>query len=185
MNPEAPSRIATGSSTARFCLSLAARSVLPRFSICRSLRTIQRPGIFVFQADDQIDPLLTADLPQVGQGHSHPIDVVVKGDTNVGETSLRIPKSFREFRDPFPEPFRFSPPVADHPETERLQGLHELCAERHGEFGRRRGSRGPEICGEIGDGEVRLMADSRDDGDPRAGNRPGDTFVVERGEVFQ
>jgi len=77
-----------------------------------------RLGISVFQTDDQIDQFLTADLSEVREGHSHPIDVVIESDTNVGEASLRITKSFREIGDPFPEPFRLSPPVTVHPEAE-------------------------------------------------------------------
>ena len=81
------------------------------------------PGIFVFQTNGQIDPLLTADLPQVGQRHSQPIDVVVEGDPDIGKAPLRIPESSREFRDPFPEPSRFPPPAADQPEMQRLQAF--------------------------------------------------------------
>ncbi len=47
------------------------------------------------------------------------------------------------------------------------------------------GGRCPEIGGEVGDGEVDLVAHRRYDGNPGSPNGPGDPLVVERKQVFQ
>ncbi len=130
-----------------------------------------RSGIPMFQTDGEVDILLAADLPQVVERDPHPLHGVVQGDPDIGETPFRIPEAPRELSRPFPEELRFEAPSPDQAEPERLERLQELSAERDGEFGRRRGGRGPEVRGKIGDGEVRLMADRRDDGDPRARER--------------
>ena len=132
-----------------------------------------RPGIPVFEADGEIDPLLAADLPQVVERDPHPLCGVVQGDPHICKAPFRVPETSRDVRHPLPEALRFEPPPTDQAKPERLERLQELRAVRDGKLGRRRGGRSPEIRGEIGDGEVRLMADRRDDGDPRAGNRAG------------
>ena len=51
-------------------------------------------------------------------------------------------------------------------------------------LGRGRGRRGPEVGDEIGDGEVDLVADGRDDGHGRAGDGPGHGLLVEGPQVL-
>ena len=51
-------------------------------------------------------------------------------------------------------------------------------------LGRRRGRRGADVRDEIGDGEVDLVADRRDDGTAHAADGPGDRLLVERPEIL-
>ena len=140
-----------------------------------------RPGVPVFQADVQMHPCLSTGLPQAGEGEPHPLEMIVEGDPGIGKTPLRIPEPSLEIGDPFPAPPPLLTQAADQPEAQRPYGFQKLRAERHRQFSRGRRGRRPEVRREVGDGEVRFMADGRDDGDPRTGDRPGHPLVVERG----
>ena len=54
----------------------------------------------------------------------------------------------------------------------------------HDHLGGGRGSRGPDVGDEVGDGEIDLVADGRDDRDGRAGDGPGHPLLVEGPEVL-
>ena len=66
-----------------------------------------------------------------------------------------------------------------------LQLLKRVQLVRAQQFGCCRRCRRPEICDQIGDGEVDFMADRRHDGQLAGKNGSGDGFFVERLQVLQ
>jgi hypothetical protein len=62
--------------------------------------------------------------------------------------------------------------------------IEHLLSGTHDQFGRRGRSWRTQIGDKICDGEVRLMADSRDDGNCRTGNGSRHTFIIEGPEIL-
>jgi hypothetical protein len=56
---------------------------------------------------------------------------------------------------------------------------------RRDEFRSRAGSRRPEVCDKVGDGEVDLMTDGADDGNRRGRDRPRNDLFIELPEILE
>ena len=64
------------------------------------------------------------------------------------------------------------------PAAEIVDPLGERLLFFHDHFGGGRRGGGPDVGDEIGDREIDLVADGRDDRDRRGGDRPGDGLLV-------
>jgi hypothetical protein len=111
-------------------------------------------------------PLLASGLPDAGEGEPHPLEMIVEGDPGIGKTPFRIPEPSLKIGHPVPPPPRLLMQAPGQAEADRLHGPQELRTKRYGQLGRCRRGRGTEVRREVGDGEVRFMADGRNDGDP-------------------